>query len=131
MIVGLLSLGRLLLGVLLLSLLGGFGLFLNDLLNNLLFFDQESSDDSFLDTVGTSGTTVDSRDGLVGLGDRSVLSWSQSSDTWQSNTTVTTLWSGSQLLDVLSTQDTTWGLNNLDLVGSGVVYKRLVSNFAL
>lgn len=113
-----------LLTLLLFSLLSSFGLFLDNLLDDLLFFNQESSDNSFLDTVGTSGTTVGSGDGLVGLGDRSVFSWSQRRDTLQRNTTVTTLWSGNQLLDVLGTQNTTWGLNNLDLVGTGVVCKK-------
>lgn len=39
----------------------------------------------------------------------------------QSDTTVTTLWSGSLLLQVLGNQLTTWGLDDLDLVRLGVV----------
>lgn len=110
-----------LLSILLFSLLGSFGLFLDNSLDDLLFFDQESSNDSFLDGVSRLGTTVGSGNGLLGSGDSSVLSWSQGRDTLQWNTGVTTLWSGSQLLDVLTTQSTTWGLNNLDLVRLGVV----------
>ena len=104
--------------------LGGIGLLLDDLLDDLLLFDQESSDDSLLDGVGAEDTTVGSRDGLVGLGDGSVLSWSHGRNTLQRHTGVTTLWSGSQLLGVLGTQDTTWGLDNLDLVGTSVVCKK-------
>lgn len=96
-------------------------LILQHSLDDLLLLDQESSDDSLLDTVGTSGTTVGSLDGLLGLGDLSVLSWSQGSDTLQSDTTVTTLRSSSLLLQVLSNQLSTWGLDDLDLVGLGVV----------
>lgn len=96
-------------------------LLLQHSLDDLLLLNQEGSDDSLLDTVGTSGTTVSSLDGLVGLRDRSVLSWSQRGNTWQSNATVTTLDSGTLLLDVLSNQLSTWGLDDLDLVGSGVV----------
>lgn len=57
----------------------------------------------------------------MGLRDVGVLSWSQRSDTWQSDTTVTALNLGGLLLDVVSNQLATWGLDNLDLVGSGVV----------
>ena len=116
-----------LLGLLLLGLLGSLGLLLDDLLDDLLLLDQESSHDSLLDTVGTSGATVWSGDSLVGLGHGCVLSWSQRGNTSQGDAAVTTLRSGGQLLDVLRTQDTAWGLNNLDLVGLGVVCIMLVS----
>ena len=91
-------------------------------LDNLLFLNQEGSDNSLLDTVGTSRTAVSSLHGLVGLGNLSVLSWSQRRDTWQLAATVTTLDLRSLLLDVLGNQLSTWGLDDLDLVGSGVVW---------
>lgn len=97
-------------------------LLLDDSLDNLLLLDQEGSDDSLLDTVGTSRTTVSSLDGLLGLRDLSVFSWSQGGDTWQSDTTVTTLDSGGDLLQVVGNQLATWGLDDLDLVGLGVVW---------
>jgi hypothetical protein len=97
-------------------------LLLQDSLDDLLFLNQKGSDNSLLDTVGTSRPTVSSRHGLVGLGDLSVLSGSQSGDTSQGVTTVTTLGSGGSLLDVLSDQLSTRGLNDLDLIRSGVVY---------
>lgn len=96
-------------------------LILQHSLDDLLLLNQESSDNSLLDTVGASRTTVSSLDSLLGLGDLSVLSWSQGGDTLQRDTTVTTLWSGSLLLQVLSDQLTTWGLDDSDLVGLGVV----------
>lgn len=96
-------------------------LILQHSLDDLLLLDQESSDDSLLDTVGTSGTTVGSLDGLLGLGDLSVLSWSQGGDTLQSDTTVTTLRGSGLLLQVLGNQLTTWGLDDLNLVRLGVV----------
>lgn len=97
-------------------------LLLQHSLDNLLLLNQESSNNSLLHTVGTSGTTVSSRHSLVGLGDLGVFSGSQSGDTGQGVTAVTTLRSGSSLLDMLSNQLTTRGLNDLDLVRSGVVY---------
>ncbi|KNE00956.2 hypothetical protein QG37_01827 [Candidozyma auris] len=90
-------------------------------LDDLSLLNQESSDNSLLDTVGASRTTVSSSDSLLGLGDSSVSSWSQGGDTSQRDTTVTTLWSGSSLLQVSSDQLTTWGLDDSDLVGLGVV----------
>ena len=98
---------------------------LDNLLDNLLFFNEESSNNSFLNTVSTSRPTVSSGDGLLGLGDRSVSSWSQSCDTGKCTTTVTTLWSGCLLLDVLSNKSATWGLDNLDLVRLSVVCNNL------
>ena len=46
---------------------------LHDLLDNLLFFNQECANNAVLDAVGTPGTTVGALDGLLGLGDLGVL----------------------------------------------------------
>lgn len=107
-----------LLGSLLLLLL----LVLQHSLDDLLLLNQERSDNSLLHAVGASGATVRSLHGLVGLGHLSVLSRSQRGNTGQSNATVTALDLGSLFLDVLGHQLSTWGLDDLDLVGSGVVW---------
>lgn len=96
-------------------------LLLQHSLDNLLLLNQEGSDDSLLDTVGASGTTVSSQDGLLRLLDSGVFSWSQSSNALQLQTAVTTLDLGGLLLDVVGDQLATWGLDHLDLVRSGVV----------
>lgn len=91
-------------------------------LDDLLFLDEEGTDDSFLDTTGADVTTVGTLNSLVWLGNVGVLTWSQASNTWKSNAAVTTLWSRGVLLDVQVSEVTTWGLDDLDLVRSGVVY---------
>lgn len=55
-------------------------LLLHDLLDNLLLLNQESADDSVADAVTASGTAVGSLDGLLGLGDPSVLAGAESGD---------------------------------------------------
>lgn len=110
------------------ELVGLLLLLLQHSLDNLLLLNQERSDNSLLDTVGASRATVSSLDGLAGLGDVGVLSWSQRGNTGQGNATVATLDLGRLLLDVLGDQLSTWGLDDLDLVGSGVVWT-LVTEF--
>ena len=46
---------------------------LEDLLDDLLLLDQESTDDTVLDAAGASRSTVGALDGLLGLGDLGVL----------------------------------------------------------
>jgi hypothetical protein len=41
--------------------------------------------------------------------------------TWELDATVTALWCGSLLLEVEVTELATWGLDNADLVGGGVI----------
>lgn len=115
LVAGLLGLG--LAGI----LLGGLGLLLDDFLDDLLLLDQEGPHDSLLHAVGATGATVDTRDGLAGLGQSGVGPWSDGGDTWKSATAVTTLGSGHQLLDVLGVKNTAWGLDDPDLVRAGVV----------
>jgi hypothetical protein len=93
-------------------------------LNDLLFLNEEGTDDSLLDTAGADVTTVGTLDGLVWLGNVGVFTWSQAGNTWKSNTAVTALWSRGILLDVQVSEVTTWGLDDLDLVRSGVVYSK-------
>ena len=53
---------------------------LEDLLDNLLLFDQESTNDTVSDTVGTTRTTISTADVLLGLGDSSELTRTESLD---------------------------------------------------
>jgi hypothetical protein len=53
---------------------------LEDLLDNLLFFDQESANNTVSDTVSTTRTTISTADVLVGLGDGSELTRTESLD---------------------------------------------------
>ena len=46
---------------------------LEDLLDDLLLLDQESTDDAVLDAAGASRSTVGALDGLLGAGDGGVL----------------------------------------------------------
>ena len=55
---------------------------LTNLLDNLLFLDQEGTNDTILDAVTAAGTTIRSRDGLCWLGDLGVFSWAESWDLW-------------------------------------------------
>jgi hypothetical protein len=74
---------------------------LEDLLDNLLFFDQESADNTVSDTVGTTRTTIGTADVLVGLGDSGELTRTESLNTSEGLTTVTTTRSLNRLLLVL------------------------------
>jgi len=60
--------------------LGGLGLGLDDLLDDLLFLDQESADDSVTDAVSATGTTVSTVDGLLAARDAGVLGGAESGD---------------------------------------------------
>jgi hypothetical protein len=115
------------------------GLGLQNLLDNLLFLDQESTDNTVAYTGATAGTTVGAGDGLAALGELGVLT---GSDGWdlkykarrvsryaaELKATVTTLDGAGALVDVevseLSTwninengQGRTWSFNYTDLVG--------------
>lgn len=75
---GLGGLGSLLLGGL--GRLGVLGLSLDDLLDDLLLLDQESTNDSVTDAVSAAGTTIGTVDGLLAAGDASVLGRTESRD---------------------------------------------------
>jgi hypothetical protein len=53
---------------------------LEDTLDDLLFFDQEGTDDTAADAVTTSGTTISTVNGLLGLGDIVELTGTESLD---------------------------------------------------
>lgn len=67
-----------------LALLGSAGglllRLLEDLLDDLLLLDQEGTDDAVLDAVGAAGTTVGTRDVLLGTRDLSVLTGAEGRD---------------------------------------------------
>jgi len=95
--------------------------FLEDLLDNLLLLDQERSDNSILNAVGTPGSTVGTRHVLGWLGDVGIFLWSESWDPWEFDSTVTALWCSTLLLDVQVPELSAGGLHNTDPVASGVV----------
>lgn len=70
-----------------LALLGGAGglllRLLEDLLDDLLLLDQECTDDAVLDAVGAAGTTVGTRDVLLGTRDLSVLTGAEGRDLYE------------------------------------------------
>jgi hypothetical protein len=53
---------------------------LHDLLDNLLFFNQECANNAVLDAVGTSGTAVGTLNGLLRSGDAGIFARTQSRD---------------------------------------------------
>jgi hypothetical protein len=104
---------------------------LEDLLDNLLLLDQESADDTVLDAVGASRSTVRTLDGLLGAGDGGIFAGSEGRDTGELGTAVleivrkknfrgaglgltyTALGSSALLLDVEVTELATGGLQCL------------------
>jgi len=94
---------------------------LEDLLDDLLLLDQESTDDAVLDAAGASRSTVGALDGLLGAGDLGVLAGAEGGDTLELGTAVTALGGSTPLLDVQVTEFTTGGLDDADLLAPGVV----------
>lgn len=95
---------------------------LENSLDNLLLLNKEGSDNSVLDTVGAQRSAVSSLDGLGGLGNSGKLSGSEGGDSGESNTALTALGSTGGLLDVQVSEVATGSLDDLDSVGSGVVW---------
>lgn len=96
--------------------------FLENLLDDLLFFDQECSYDTVADTVAASGSTVGTLDGLLWAGDLRVFAGSEGWDAWELDATVTAFWGSSLLLDVQVTELSTRSLDDTSLVRLGVVW---------
>ena len=112
---------------------------LEDLLDDLLLLNEESTDDAVLDAVGASRTTVGALDGLLGAGDGGVLAGAEGGDTGElgaavleavrrregcgmrAHGTYTALGSSALLLDVKVTELTTGSLDHADLLAPGVV----------
>ena len=61
--------------------------------DNLLFFDEESTDDSGSDSSATKGTTVGTGNGLLAFGVLSQLTWTTGFDTTENVSSVTAYWS--------------------------------------
>jgi len=115
------------------------------LLDDLLLFDQESTNDSVPDAVGASGATVGTLDGLLRSGCSGIFSRSKSWDlystivrtkfpsclarpgllrgtyTWEFNAAITTFGSSSSLLDVQQSKLAAGGLDDTDVVRGSVV----------
>lgn len=53
---------------------------LEDLLDNLLLLDQESTDNTVLDAVGATRTTVGALDGLLWARDVGIFAWAEGWD---------------------------------------------------
>jgi hypothetical protein len=61
---------------------------LEDLLDDLLLLDQESTDNAVLNAAGASRSTVGALDGLLGAGDLGVLAGAEGWDTLELGTAV-------------------------------------------
>ena len=61
---------------------------LEHLLDHLLLLDQESTDDTILDAVGTSRSAVRTLDGLLGAGNGGVFAGAEGRDTGELGTAV-------------------------------------------
>jgi hypothetical protein len=53
---------------------------LEDLLDDLLLLNQESANNSVADAVGAAGSTIGTADSLLGLGNLSILTGTESND---------------------------------------------------
>ena len=101
--------------------LSGLLRLLENLLDNLLLLNQESTDNAVLDTSGAAGTTVGTADVLLGAGDLGVFTGTKGGNTRELDATVTALGSSALLLDVEVPELAAGGLDNADLVGPRVV----------
>jgi len=82
---------------------------LEDLLDDLLLLDQESTDDAVLDAAGASRSTVGALDGLLGAGDLGVLAGAEGWDTLELGTAVLQTVNNKALYPSESDLHRTWG----------------------
>ena len=82
---------------------------LEDLLDDLLLLDQESTDDAVLDAAGASRSTVGALDGLLGAGDLGVLAGAEGWDTLELGTAVLQTVNNKPLHPSGSDLHRTWG----------------------
>jgi hypothetical protein len=92
-----------------------------NLLDSLLFFQQESTHDTLLDTSGTARTTVSTRNSSLSLLGSVVFTGSEVLDTWQRSLAVAAFWSFGGLVNRLGLQSSTRGSYTLGLVLPSVV----------
>jgi len=89
--------------------------------DDLLLFNEERSDDPFADTLVTARSTVRARDCLETLRHPCPLLGTRRGDPVQFNFAVAAFRNGSQLLDVMINQLTTWSLHYPTTIGVSVV----------
>ena len=94
---------------------------LEHLLDDLLLLDEEGTDDPVLDAVCASRATISTLDGLLGAADLCVFAGTESGDTGELDTAVTTLGSGALLLDVEISELASGSLDYADILARGVV----------
>ena len=103
------------------SLLGSNSLGLQNLLNNLLFFNQEGTDNAVTNAAGATRSTVGTGNGFL-VGRHAVeLGGADSRDTVESDTAVTALGGTNLLGSVDVGKLVTGSLDDLDAVGTGSV----------
>lgn len=99
---------------------------MKDSFYDFLFFDEEGTDDFLLDTGRTRSTSVGTVDRLLRFSCGGVLTRTKSGETRKGDPTVAALWSSSSLFEVEVSKFSAGGLDDFDLVGSGVVWEGLV-----
>ena len=107
--------------------LGGLGRLGSELvllqhgLDDLLFFDEEGTEDTSADAAGARSSTISTGDAALAAMKLAIFLGAEARDTGKGDATVSTLGRGTDLLAVVHSQFSTRGLNKLDLVRAGVV----------
>jgi len=94
---------------------------LQNLDDDLLFFNQERTNDSFTDALVTAGASVRARYGLETLSHARPLLWTRGRDPVQLNLAVTAFRDRAQLLDVVIDQFSAWRFHYSTTIGVCVV----------